>query len=851
MPLEEYRKKRDFRKTEEPSGEKTTRPPGERRSFVVQQHKARTLHYDLRLEWKGVLKSWAVPKGPSDNPDDKRLAVQVEDHPLDYADFEGVIPQGEYGAGSVLVWDRGTWEPEGSADPEEALERGSLKFVLHGKKLQGRWALARMGGSDGKNWLLIKHKDASASSKPGRPVVERAPRSVQSERTIGEVAEESMEVFSHGVRFSKLKGAEPAKELPLDLKPELAFLSKLPPRGDEWLHELKYDGYRILARKEGGTIRLLSRNEKDWTARFQPVAKALQSLAGDAVLDGEIVVVDEQGRSSFQSLQRQLKEKKAGRLAYFVFDLPWFQGHDLRGVALEERKEVLRQLLDRSFPGPESLIRFSDHQKGKGELFFQRACQAGVEGIVSKRAGSKYIGRRTRDWLKLKCGRQQEFVIGGFTEPEGSRIGFGALLLGYYETTEEENAALRYAGRVGTGFDDAMLRDLHAAMRKIEAKTSPFSDALPKREIQSVTWLQPRLVAEVTFGEWTEDGRLRHPSFLGLREDKEARDVRREDPDEGVATKPAAKEPPPSPSKETLEIAGVAITHPERAVFPDAGVTKGQVARYYHDVASLLLPFVADRPLSVVRCPEGRLKPCFYQKHHAAGMPASVGKVWVEEGGSEAWLTVNSEEGLVALAQFGVIEIHPWLSRNDRLDRPDVMVFDLDPGDGVPWEEVLGAAVLLRDRLRELDLESFPKLTGGKGLHVVVPLRRLAPYSTVKPAAKAVAELLQTQNPERFLTKATKAKRAGKIYVDYLRNGRGATAVAPFSLRARPGAPVAVPVAWEEIKPGLKADAFSIQTLARWIARQTKEPWKGFFPARQSLTKSILRKLGLATEKSG
>lgn len=809
----------------------------------MQKHKARRLHYDFRLELGGVLKSWAVPKGPSTDPQDRRLAVQVEDHPLDYADFEGTIPAGEYGAGSVLVWDRGTWEPEGEEDPARALEKGVLKFSLHGQKLEGSWVLARMGRGEEPNWLLIKHQDPSAAADEDQPVVERLPRSVKSRRTIEEVSQRAGDTFSHGIRLSQLKGVKPGSSFPVEVRPELALLARTPPAGDDWLHELKYDGYRILALKQGKSVRLVSRNGKDWTARFAPVAKALQDLPGEAVVDGEVVVLDPQGRSSFQALQQSLKGKPSGPLVYFAFDLLWFQGHDLRGVALAERKEVLRHLLTTSFREADGMVRFSDHQSGKGGEFFRQACQAGVEGMVSKRAGSKYIGRRTRDWLKLKCGRKQEFVVGGFTPPQGSRTGFGALLLGYYDAERK----LCYAGRVGTGFDEALLRDLHRQMLDLEVAACPFARQPPRSEVRKATWVKPQLVAEVVFTEWTDDGRLRQPSFQGLREDKAAKDVRREEAGEsGPAERPERQTPKrrtSNPPRSAYEVAGMVISHPDRTVFPDAGVTKGEVAQYYFDIAAWMLPHVANRPLSVVRCPEGREKPCFYQKHLAAGMPDAVGSVRVPNE-DERYLTVDSPEGLVALAQFGVLEIHPWLARNDRLDRPDSMVFDLDPGEGVPWEEVLGASFLLRDLLRGFDLESFPKLTGGKGLHVVVPLARRLGFEVVKPVTKAIAERMVDQNPGRFLTSATKAKRKGKIYVDYLRNGQGATAVAAFSLRARPGAPVAVPVSWDEVRPGLKPDAFTLQNVRQRLGKQKADPWAGFSGLAQTLAKGVLRELG-------
>lgn len=825
--LETYRKKRDFEKTSEPPGGNGGRRSSAALAFVVHKHDAQNLHYDLRLECSGTLKSWAVPKGPSDDPGDKRLAIEVEDHPLEYAEFEGVIPKGEYGAGPVLVWDRGTWQTENGSDPVKALESGRLKFTLDGEKLKGRWTLTKMKGRGDNQWLLIKHKDRWASPGEKIPIVERDPRSVKSGRTIDEVK---------GGERRKIEGARSSAAVPKDVKPELATLVDAAPEGTGWVHEIKYDGYRILAYKEGENVRLLSRNGKDWSRRFHSVVTALKGIEGNAVLDGEVVVLDEQGLTSFQSLQRALKEHKKDALVYYVFDILWADGEDLRGVSLTERKSGLREMLRRSGMLEGQIIRYSDHLQGNGEAFFRQACKTGLEGIICKKASSPYRGRRTRDWLKVKCGKRQEFVVGGFTEPSGSRQGFGALLLGVYKKGNHKD--LRYAGRVGTGFNDATLKRLRETLDGLIEKTSPFDDGPTGREARGVTWVRPELVAEVSFTEWTEDGRLRHPSFLGLREDKPAREVGREEP---IAPKKNARK-----EKGIMKVAGIQISHSERPVFPDAGITKGEVAEYYAGVGEELLRYIAGRPLSVVRCPEGRQKQCFYQKHHSPGMPDSIGTVQVKERSSkEGYMTVNSVEGVIALAQFGVLEIHPWLARNDRLDRPDLMVFDLDPAEDVAWEEVLGAGYLLRDILGTFDLQSFPKLTGGKGLHVVAPMTRRLDFDTIKPACKAIVEMMRERNPDKFLVTASKAKRKGKIFLDYLRNGRGATAVAPYSLRARPGAPVALPVSWDEVKPSLRPDQYTIKTAPQRLASLKSDPWKGYFEVKQSLKRAVLRELGV------
>ncbi len=612
---------------------------------------------------------------------------------------------------------------------------------------------------------------------------------------------------------------------PEELKVALATPAENPPAGDEWLHEIKYDGYRLLARKTGAAVWLLSRNGKDWTDRFAMIAEDLHHLPGDIVLDGEIVVLDPEGRSSFQLLQRRLQGNPTGPLVYYVFDLLFCDAVDMREIELIARKRQLADIIG-SLPA-ECSIRFSDHQRGQGSLFFECVCKAGLEGVISKRVTSKYSGRRTRDWLKVKCSRRQEFVIGGFTRPEGGRFGFGAILLGYYTPDGE----LCYAGRAGSGFSEKQLKTMWLAMSELARKTSPFVNPPSSLKFKGVTWTEPRMVAEISFTEWTEDGVLRHPVFQGLRDDKVAAEVRLE---VNQTTRTG-----------TMQVSGIEITHPERPVFPDAGISKGQIAEYYGKVAAMMLPYLEARPLSVVRCPEGSHKKCFFQKHLAAGMSPQIGTISIEEtaGESSEYLAVQNAEGLVALAQFGVIEIHPWLSRRDRLDQPDMLVFDLDPGEGVPWEEVLGAALLLRHILQATGLESFAKRTGGKGLHLVVPIRRGPDFSEARAFARAIAEKLRQENPEKLLTSASKAKRANKIYIDYLRNGRGATAVAPYSLRARSGAPVATPVDWDSLISNRAAEATSMESMLTWLAEHGKDPWSGYFQVRQSIPKSALKEL--------
>ncbi len=841
MSLELYNKKRDFRKTSEPQGNSASRSRDSGKlMFVVQKHDARNLHYDFRLEWDGALKSWAIPKGPSLSPDDKRLAVMVEDHPLDYADFEGVIPKGEYGAGTVLLWDRGEWEPEEGFDPAEGLEKGELKVQLKGEKLKGSWVLVKMKGRGENNWLLIKHKD-KAASQAGKSVVERLPKSVESGRSLKEIAEGGN---AYKTDLAEIAGAKARNAMPAEVHPQLATLADAVPQGPHWIHELKYDGYRILAYLDGESVRLISRNGKDWTSRFQHVADQLKNLSTQAVLDGEVVVLDDDGKSSFQALQQALKSKDKGRLVYFAFDLLWWKGQDLRGARLLDRKAALQQLLGAATDPGEGVLRFSDHIQGSGSEFFERVCEMQLEGVISKKGTSTYHGTRNRDWLKIKCIRRQEFVIAGYTEPSGSRTGFGALLLGVYDDQDR----LIYAGRVGTGFKEQTLKDVYAQLKRLELKTSSFDVGPDGAEAKGAHWVKPELVAEVAFAEWTEEGRLRHPSFQGLRLDKDATEVRREAPPAREEEAPSSKErkPPKSRAKAEMKVGGITITHEDRIVFPDAEITKGEVALYYEKVADEILKHIADRPLSVVRCPEGRQKQCFYQKHHSPGMPKAIREVRVREDKDTAdYMMVDSADGVLALVQFGALEIHPWLSRRDKLDRPDTLIFDLDPDEAVPWEEVLGAAFLLRDELARFDLESFPKLTGGKGIHVVVPIVRRHGFEVVKPLSKAFAERVRDQNAAKFVTTASKTKRSGKIFVDYLRNGRGATAVAPFSTRARSGAAVATPVSWDELRPGVQSDQYTIKTLPRRLASLKRDPWENYFQLRQSLTKGMLTDLGV------
>jgi len=899
-----YRKKRDFRRTPEPAGDDAAAAVRSRGlAYVVQKHAASRLHYDFRLELDGVLKSWAVPKGPSLDPADKRLAVHVEDHPLDYGDFEGTIPQHQYGGGTVLLWDRGTWEPEdGEAAARTGLGKGKLHFRLEGDKLTGGWILVRMHGpaaDGGKNWLLIKEDDDAARPGEGEALVEERTESVASGREMEEIAADPDRVWhakgagtpaSARLDPSAVEGARKGK-LPGEPRPMLATLVDEAPAGDGWLHEIKHDGYRLLCRVErragrAPDVRLLTRTGKDWTARFEDVAAAAGELpVRSALLDGEVVALAPDGTSSFARLQQALGKAGGGRLACYLFDLLHLDGVDLRRAPLVERKRLLAELLDAAGADGEGLLRFSDHVAGHGDDFVRQACRHAVEGVVSKRAASTYSEGRSRDWRKVKCGDRQELVVGGFTEPSGSRAGFGSLLLGVYPPADGDvpAAKLVYTGRVGTGFDDATLEDLRERLGELEVRESPFVD--PRRaaggrgaKARGVHWVRPELVAEVSFTEWTEDGVLRHPSFRGLREDKAAEDVVREpaemagDDDgdaagggtaggrsaeerkearmaEKVSREAARAESGGERSKRggegrPTEVAGVRLTSPDRVVYPDQGVTKRDLALYYESVADRILPHLEGRPLSLVRCPKGREGQCFYQKHVDEHFPDAVVRTEVpERDGPEIYGMVDSVAGLVAMVQMGVLELHTWGARRDRIERPDRLVFDLDPDEGLAWTRVAEAAVEVRDRLAALGLESFAKTTGGKGLHVVVPIERRIGWDDLKDFARGVAESMVRDAPGRYTDNMSKAKRKGKVFIDYLRNGRGATFIAAYSTRARRGATVSAPVRWDELGR-VRPDGYDVRSLPRRLASQKADPWEGFDAIRQSVTAKMRKAVG-------
>jgi bifunctional non-homologous end joining protein LigD len=800
MPsLEKYRKMRNFARTAEPRGAKA-KPLKPKKapalSYVVQRHDARRLHYDFRLELDGVLLSWAIPKGPSLDPATKRLAVETEPHPLEYGEFEGEIAEGQYGAGTVMIWDRGTWEPEG--DPRADYERGRLSFQLHGQKLKGTWHLVRTGTSeraDGKNkqlgWLLIKSRDDFA--RPGDGTLPDTP--------------------------ARPKASGPRPKAP---EPELATLVSEAPRGDDWVHELKFDGYRLLVTLHAGKARLETRNGNDWTSRMPALARALARLEVDAaVLDGELVALDDRGVSDFQRLQNSLGEGDGTGLVYYAFDLLHLSGKDLRSAALTERKRALAELLKGSPKDLETTLRMSEHVVGQGPEFFRKACELGVEGIVSKRASSPYRSGRGRDWLKTKCTLRQEFVIVGYTDPGGSRSHFGALLLAV-----KGEAGFVYSGRVGTGFTEASLAELKKALAPLTVKQPPVVSAPRGAQARGVHWVEPKLVGEVAFTGFTSDGMLRHPTFQGLREDKSAAEVH--------AETPAAPEP--------ARTADYPLTNPDKVFYPAQRITKRELLDYYALVAERMLPHVRNRPLTLVRCPNGFDKPCFFQKHPGEGMPEGVRSVPIrEQEGKAPYSVIDDERGLFGLVQLGALEIHTWGSHADDSEHPDILVFDLDPDPSVPFAEVMVAARELRSTFERAKLESFVKTAGGKGLHVCVPIAPELDWTQVKDFSRRVAEAMVQQHPKRYLATASKSMRRGKIFVDYLRNARGATFVAPYSTRARDGAPVAVPLDWDELDPKLRPDQWNVRNLRERLEIQRADPFARL-PRAQSL-RSLLAAL--------
>jgi bifunctional non-homologous end joining protein LigD len=849
--LTRYRDKRDFTVTSEPSGAESVKVAGDG-FFVVQKHAATRLHYDFRLALGGVLKSWAVTKGPSLDPHDKRLAVEVEDHPVGYGDFEGTIPKGQYGGGTVMLWDHGTWEPVG--DAKKGLAKGELKFVLHGERLNGQWVLVRMRDNAREkrhNWLLIKERD-DAVREGGKPLTDTALTSVTTGRSMDEIAGEHDRIWHSDKPADQQDEAKPAASkpkavrgkaspLPDFIAPQLATRVARPPAGNDWLHEIKFDGYRVLARIDNGKVQLLTRRGHDWTNRFAPVPEALEKLkVRTALIDGEIVVMTDSGVTDFGKLQATLAGEARHALSFQAFDLLYLDGLNLTGQPLIDRKTALHALI--ASMGSQSTVAYSDHIENLGDRVFTQACALALEGVVSKRRDAPYRSGRTDSWVKSKCIERQEFVIGGYAKSTVAGKGLGSLLVGYYQGKE-----LRYAGRVGTGFNATSTKALVTALDKIR-RTAPAFDTRPPGAGRDVVWVEPKRVCEVEFLTWTGDGLLRHASFKGLRDDKPANEVtiERERPISRTAGHPSKTKAAKMSDIGEKALAKVTLTHPERVLDADSGLTKRGLAEYLALVADRMLPHITGRPISFVRCPGGTAKACFYQKHIETALPAGIGSVTIrEKEGTGDYLTIDNAEGLIGLAQMGVLEIHPWGCKADDVERPDRLIFDFDPAPDVAFSWVVEAAVAMRERLEKLGLESFLKTTGGKGLHVVAPIARDHEWPVVKDFARAVANATAADS-DRYVTVMTKAKRTGKIFIDFFRNDRGSTAVAPYSTRARPGAPVATPLNWDEATPNLSPAHFTVETIARRLARMPDDPWAPMLTLKQSIGKAALRSMKVA-----
>ncbi|WP_158929712.1 DNA ligase D [Acidisphaera sp. S103] len=822
MALTTYRQKRNFTATAEPKGGRARKNGN---SFVIQKHDATRLHYDFRLELDGTLKSWAVTKGPSLVPGEKRLAVHVEDHPIEYGDFEGTIPKGEYGGGTVIVWDRGTWAP--IHDARKGYAKGHLEFTLHGEKLGGHWHLVRMHGKPQEkreNWLLIKGDDDAARSEDDRDILTERPESVKTGRQIDDVAGEEPGWSSKTGKIRRkatvssksqpeLKGAKRAP-LPTFREPMLATLVATPPAGDRWLHEIKFDGYRLQARIEAGKVKLLTRSGLDWTDRFgTDVLAALRALPFEtALLDGELVVETASGASDFSALQADLSEGRTNRFVFYLFDLLYLDGFDLTALPLIARKKRLEKLLGDAA----GILRYSGHFDESGALVLRHACRLSLEGVVSKARDAPYRAGRGKAWVKSKCSDRQEFVVAGYVPSTTARNAVGSLVLGVYDGDK-----LRHVGRVGTGFTVAVADDLFEKLSRMQVRSSPFADRLTADEARQVHFVRPQCVAEIEFRAWTADGHLRHASFRGLREDKPAREIVRETV-KPMTTSSTRSEP--KPQQRTVK-----LTHPDRIYWPDQGVTKQGLADYYAEVWRSIAPYIVGRPLALVRCPTGITGEHFFQKHAWKGVNPHVALVNdPTEPAAEPLISINDLDGLMALVQAATLEIHPWGSTVGNWERPDMIIMDLDPGDGVPWQAMIDAAQETRRRLNDAGLAAFVKTSGGKGLHVVSPLVPKAEWPVVKAFTEAIADAMAADQPDRFVSTITKSKRQGKILVDYLRNQRNATAVAAYSTRARPGAAVSAPVAWEELGDAIGPAYFTVENMPPRLAALPADPWDGF-----------------------
>lgn len=827
-PLQEYERKRDFNATPEPSGKRSRAKRGHALQFCIQKHDASHLHYDFRLELNGTLKSWAIPKGPSLDPKVRRLAVHVEDHPLDYADFEGNIPQGHYGAGDVIVWDRGIWEPEGDAN--QAYAKGKLRFRLQGEKLSGVWNLfrTRLAGKK-EQWMLVKSHDAQARSEADYSIVEAQPDSVISDRTLVPRSSASAKPVQPPKR--KRAGAGKKATLPGQLQPQLATLVDSPPAGD-WRYEVKFDGYRVLARIEGDDVRLFTRNGHDWSHKMPRQVAALRALGLDSAwLDGEMVVNGENGVADFQALQNAFDTAHDERIVYYLFDLLFLGGQDLRERPLEDRRKALGELLEHD---QSKVLEFSADFEQAVESLLDSACRLQLEGLIGKRAGSPYTGRRSADWIKLKCKQRQEFVIVGFTDPKGSRSGFGALLLALHDPDSGE---LRYAGKVGTGFSATTLDSIHARLEPLEIGKPALPRPPTGAEARGVHWLKPKLMAEVAYAQMTRDDVVRHSVFHGLRDDKPASAIDLE------RAMPAKTVPKAKRAKATEGLGDLRLTHPERIIDASIGATKRQIAEYYAGVSQWILPQLKDRPVALVRAPEGLDGELFFQKNAGQLHIANVLSYDKAEAGQAA-MVINRPDTLLGAVQMNMLELHTWNATDKDFDKPDRFVLDLDPDPALPWKAMLEATQLALTLLDELGLKVFLKTSGGKGMHLVVPLTRRAGWDEVKDFSHAVVNYLAKLFPDRLSAVSGPKNRVGRIFIDYLRNGKGATTACAYSLRAREGLPVSVPVWREELGQLKGANQWHIGNLHERLA-EVDDPWADMGKTRQSITARMRKQMGM------
>ena len=828
LDIATYNRKRDFSKTAEPKGRKLK---GKGDSFVIQKHEASRLHWDFRLELDGVLKSWAVPKGPSLDPGENRLAMRTEDHPLDYGGFEGTIPKGEYGGGTVMLWDQGRWEPDPRKDPKKTIEEGHLHFTLEGERMKGEWVMFRLKPKPGEKaepWMLKKVTDDFAEPEDGDALVDNCVTSVTTGRTMAEIAAgEDVWRSSRGRQKGGRARKKASRAPPPFEEPQLATLVDEVPSGTRWLHEIKYDGYRLLLSVGDGVATAFTRKGLDWSDRFKALIKAAAKLPAGCLIDGEAVALDDEGRPSFQLLQSTLKGGGAP-LAFYAFDLLVDRGESIRKLPNIERKERLAALLE-GVPPP---ILYGDHIIGRGEEMFEAVCKQGGEGIISKKASATYQGTRTRNWLKIKCIQRQEFVIVGWSESD-KRIGFRSLLV-----AAKEKRKLTYVGKVGTGFNAKLMGELMELMEPLAVDKAPVE--VPRADRKGAHWIKPKLVAEIAFSEFTDDGILRHPSFIGLRQDKPASEVVVETVKH---TEDVTKQPKPKAPKAkkkgaaTAEDFGIEISSPERVIFPELGLTKKDLADYYATIEPLIMVDAAHRPMTVIRCPGGRTGECFFQKHDKGTFGPHVKQIPIEEssGAVEDYLYFDDIQGLLACVQMGTIEFHGWGSKVDKVEYPDRLVFDLDPDVGLDFAKVKTAAVRLKALLEDLGLKSFPLLSGGKGIHVVVPLDASKDWPTVKSFADRFSRAISEAEPQTFTANIRKVQRKGRIFLDWLRNQRGATAVMPYSARARENAPVSAPIAWEEFDRYDSGHHFSIRDADELLKRASSKMLAGWGGAKQAL----------------